>query len=378
MEATEPNTSSLNTVNECSDFSPLDLTDEEDAAIFVLNAGTGRIMMIVLYSILAVGIPSNLAFLFVVYRVRCMQTSTNVYLSSLAISDIMFLVVSIVQYYFYFINPVRSHIPSAELVTCVGAFIPQYITYFASVSMVTMVTLERYKAVCKPLEKIRRSRGKAWLWKLVIGSWAVAVGLAGISMLRYGKLIRYCAIWPDRAEYDDLPVVLGYCVPVNTWGLVAGHLLEIVVFIVGMITNVTMYVMMIFSLHTRVKRKREHSVVPSSHTKEALNVRNQVALMLVSNGVVFFLCQLPYVACSCATLIENLMGVPRTVTYKKLVILTTISHVCLFLNSAVNPFIYNVSSRHYRNAFVQAFFGSSAKGNHQRVVRTDKYKDAML
>ncbi|XP_038047549.1 thyrotropin-releasing hormone receptor-like [Patiria miniata] len=359
----------VNKSSECSRLPLMNLTLEEDASIYLLDNGISTTMLTILFTILAVGIPGNLAFLFVVARVPYMRTITNVYLATLAVADLMFLISSIVQYNFYFTHPVRSHLATASFVGCVGAFFPQYVTYFASISMVSLVTHERYNAICKPFLYHGQQGGtrlKQSL-KLVVGSWLVAVGLAGLVMVRYAKLFKTCAIWPDEEPYYDLPVQLGYCVAVSHWGLIVGHVLESIVFIVALITNAIMCTLIIINLNTRVRRKREQNLLtPSSvDTQQALHIRNQVTRMLIANGAVFFLCQTPFIALSLGFLVENLLGVPPDVTYRKLVFALTVCHVFVFLNSAVNPIIYNVTSRHYRQAFVEAFSRSTNKNDHK-------------
>ncbi|XP_022090539.1 neuromedin-U receptor 2-like [Acanthaster planci] len=354
----------MNRTSECSNLPSLNLTIEEDASVYLLNGGISTTMLVVLFSILAVGIPGNLAFLYVIARVPYMRTTTNVYLASLAMADLTFLLTSIVQYTFYFTNPVRTHLPTASVVGCVGAFIPQYITYFASISMVSLVSHERYNAVCKPCANLGQGNRVKRSLKLVAGSWLVAFVLAGLVMFRYAYLFKFCAIWPEEEPYHSLPIQLGYCVAGSHWGLIVGHVLESAVFIVAMVTNAMMYTLIIIGLSTRAKHKLQKDPVtpPSVHALQALQVRNQVTRMLVANGVVFFLCQTPFIAISLAFLCETLAGIPSDVTYRKYVLALTVCHVFVFLNSAVNPIIYNVTSRHYRQSFVEAFSLSTSRG----------------
>ncbi|XP_022081349.1 galanin receptor type 1-like [Acanthaster planci] len=357
----------MNVSSACDDLPFLNLSSVEDAATYLLSGANSRVMLAVLFIILAVGIPGNLAFLFVVARVPYMRTTTNVYLASLAVADLTFLLTSIVQYTFYFTHPVRSHLPTASFGGCVGAFMPQYVTYFASISMVSLVSQERYNAVCKPLVTLGQGARLKRSFKLVGGSWFMAIGLASLVMFRYANLVKCCAIWPDEEPYHSLPVQLGYCVAISHWGLIVGHVLESAVFIVAMVTNAVMYTLIIISLNTRAKHKLHQDPVrrQSVQAQQALQVRNQVARMLVANGVVFFLCQTPFIALSLGFLVENLSGIRPDVTYRKFVFALTVCHVFVFMNSAVNPIIYNVTSCHYRQAFVEAFGRSKNRNDHK-------------
>ncbi|XP_038044134.1 allatostatin-A receptor-like [Patiria miniata] len=370
----------VNMTSECSSLPSWNLTSREDARIYLLDDSTSTTMLTVLFTILAVGIPGNLAFLFVVARVPYMRTTTNVYLSSLAVADLMFLISSIVQYSFYLTKPVRSHLPTASTMGCVGAFFPQYVTYFASISMVSLVTHEQYNAICKPFLNHGQQGGTRMKqsFKLAVGSWLVAFGLAGVVTVRYANLFRFCAIWPDEEPYHDLPVQLGYCVAVSRWGLIVGHVLESIVLIIAMITNAIMYSLIIINLNTRVRRKREQNPVTHSssvRTQQARHIRNQVARMLIIKCAVFFLCQAPFIALCLGFLVENLAGVPHDVTHRKLVLALTVSHVFVLLNSAVNPIIYNVTSSHYRRAFVKVFFRSRHRAERLNNIDVEEPKN---
>ncbi|XP_038059963.1 neuropeptides capa receptor-like [Patiria miniata] len=334
-------------------FPVMNLTDERIAEFYLLNALTGRVILIVMFIILAIGVPGNLTFLITVFRVQAMRNATNMYLTSLAVVDLTFLSISIFTYFFYFNNTVRTHLITADVVGCIGAFIVPYFTYFLSISTVTLVTLDRYNAVCNPISYIQR-RNKLRALRLIIGSWVVAVLLAGLVIPRFARKVKFCAVWPDTEKYQDLPVVLGYCVSISAAGLIVGHLVEAVVFVVALVVNAVMYARIILHLSARVnKKKQQQQTIPT----QATQIRNQVSRLLITFGTVFFLCQAPFVIISLANIVDYLLGTPSAVTYRKLVLPLTISHVFIFLNSAINPVIYNLTSRIYRHAFKQTVCG---------------------
>ncbi|XP_022093309.1 neuropeptides capa receptor-like [Acanthaster planci] len=343
------NSSDLSGMSGC-EFPVLNLTDESRADVYMLNALTGKVILIVMFIILAFGVPGNLAFLVVVFRVQAMRNATNMYLTSLAVVDLTFLSVSILPYFFYFNNSVRTHLNTAGRVGCVGAFILPYFTYFLSISTVILVTLDKYNAVCNPIRYAKGRNKQRALW-LIIGSWVVAVLLAGLVALRLASLTRRCALWPKGEKYQDLPVLVGYCGAVSSAGFIIGHSVEVVVFFIALAANAFMYGRIIFVLNTRVnKKKQEQQTVPI----RACQMRNQVSQLLITFGTVFFLCQSPFVFISLAYIRDYHLGIPRDVSYRKFVLPLTISHVFIFLNSAINPVIYNLTSRIYRRAFKEA------------------------
>ena len=330
-----------------STLSILNLTMEDQADLYILPEGTTRKMMFVLFVIMCVGVIGNMAFLFVVFRVNEMRTPTNVYLSFLALSDTIFLLIGTFLYYTYYSEMVRSHLYTASRVGCFGAFFPQYITYFASIAMITLVSKDRYHAVCNPLDYHKRGKSKlAFQWSLV--GLVAAVIQAVLLMTRYWNLVRLCVIWPTSSEkYLDLPRIIGFCTPTGEWGVVIGHLVEFVVFATAMVINSILYAKTIRSLSARVTRKKR--------LPQDVKVRDQVSRMLITNGTTFFLCQTPFIVITLMFLVEHLAGIDASYSYRKLAFPLTVSHVFVFLNSAINPIIYNIASSHYRNAFGKAF-----------------------
>ncbi|XP_022095736.1 neuropeptides capa receptor-like [Acanthaster planci] len=352
MNYSSENSSAISGLSEC-EFPMLNLTDESKADVYMLNAATAKVILTVMFIILAFGVPGNMAFLLMVFRVQAMRNATNMYLTSLAVVDLTFLSISIFNYFLYFNNSIRTHLKTTELVGCVGAFILPYFTYFLSVSTVTLVTLDKYNAVCNPIRYVKGRNKQRALW-LIIGSWVVAVLLAGLIALRFAKLTRLCALWPEGEKYQDLPVLVGYCGAVSSAGLIIGHVVEVVVFFIALVANAFMYGRIILYLSARVDRKKqEQQAVPT----QATQIRNQVSRLLITFGTVFFLCQFPFVIISLTNLVDYLLGTPLDVSYRKFVLPLTISHVFIFLNSAINPVIYNLTSSIYRQAFKEVVCG---------------------
>ncbi|XP_038059868.1 galanin receptor 2a-like [Patiria miniata] len=353
-------------LEQCGDFPTEDIfdlrDDEETAADYVLNEGLKNTMLPVLYTVLVVGVFANLAFFYVIARVPHMRNNTNLFLANLAVADIAFIVISVGMYVTYFSEPVRSHYGTAQHFGCIGAFVGQYITYYASIGLVTLVTAERYASVCRPLRH-RSVNTRCRAIKLIIFSWIVSFLLSGVAMLRYTDLNLKCIIWPDTDTFRDLPVIAGYCLPVAPWGLLLANLTESIPFLAAFVANICMYVGIIRRLSNRsVLRTSTKEGQAASLPMKALQVRRQVSKMLIANGVVFFLCNTPLVGISLAFIVSHLRGVPLLKIYESMAGMVVISHGMLFLNSAINPFIYNVTSKHYREAFVDAFCCADTSG----------------
>ncbi|XP_071790338.1 allatostatin-A receptor-like [Asterias amurensis] len=334
--------------------------NEKQADSYVVSESLKALMLPILYIILVIGTLGNVSFFYVLVRVPYMRNTTNLILANLAVADIAFIVISVTCYSFYFSQPVRSHYGTAQTLGCIGSFIGQYITYYASLALVTLVSAERYFSICSPL-KHRSVNTKGRAVKLVICSWLLSLILSGVAMLRYLNLQLHCVKWPKDAKYANLPVTVGYCFPIAPYGLYIANLTESIPFISAFIANSFMYVGIIRRLSNRPALSFKGDK-PASLPVRAQQVRNQVSKMLIANGITFFLCNTPFVGISIAFIISHLGGVQLIEIYESLAGILVISHGMLFVNSAINPFIYNATSSHYRQAFRDAFCCADTSG----------------
>ena len=96
------------------------------------------------------GIFSNYTFIFTVYRVRIMRNIINMYLVNLAIADSCLLITAFSQYIGdYIMSP--DYDLHFSFHTTFGCSVPNfliYLCYYVSLWTVTLVSLERYLAIC--------------------------------------------------------------------------------------------------------------------------------------------------------------------------------------------------------------------------------------
>ena len=146
------------------------------------------------------------------------------------------------------------------------------------------MTLERFIAVCHPL-KYNLVKGWKRPLKLTSLTWIFAAVTSSYSFLTKG-FYNICVIWPDDGDYASYPITFKVCQN-NYYGEVILSIiysLWLVLWLFGFLANVAMYFQILRHLH--------HRATPNGIAKDqnAISTRNQVALMLVVNGVVFFLC----------------------------------------------------------------------------------------
>ena len=325
----------------------LDLTDNETLYSTIYTPVEWYIYMIVCPCFLIFGTSTNLSFLFVVVRVPYMRNITNFYLCNLAIADLLYLVITVVgQMTKYIRSPIR-YVSDSAVLCILEPYI--FITSFvASTHIVVLVTLERYIAVCHPL-KYYLVKGWKRTLKLTSLVWIFAV-VTGFSCFLYTKgLDNICVIWPDDSDYATYRNSYKIC-KISFDGeviLSVIYTLWLVLWLLEFIANIAMYFQILRHLH--------HRATPNgiANDQKAISTRNQVALMLIANGVVFYLC-------CCLALVYIIFGLIDTLEKdkKNVQVRFTFQLISIFaflLNSSINPIIYNVTNKDYRKAFYQAF-----------------------
>ena len=336
------------TEEECSpNTTVLNLTDDESLYSTIYLPVEWYIYLIVYPCFLIFGTTTNLSFLFVVIRVPYMHSITNFYLCNLAIADLLYLVATVVcQMVKYIRSPIRF--ANDSIVLCM---LEQYVliaSFVASIHLVGLVTLERYLAVCHPLKHYLVKGWKRTL-KLTSLSWTFAAVAGFYNFLYVQGLENICVIWPDDSDYANNPNTYKICIINfdNEDILSIIYILYLMLWLIEFLANVTMYFQILRHLH--------HRATPNgiANDQHAVSTRNQVALMLVVNGVVFFLC------CSMAFVsiffgfMDNLdKDTPKG---RESFMFQQVSIFIFLLNSSINPMIYNVTNTKYRKAFYLAF-----------------------
>ena len=307
---------------------------------------------IILPIVLTFGILNNVAFLFVVFRVRGMKTVTNACLANLAVADMIFLTTAIGQrLYNYCKSPIYPDATPVGLVGCELGNLTKSTTYLAALCSVTLVSMERYEGVCHPQRSHNRAGKKTYRW-LLLASWLGALLVSATFIPSYLKYTTTCVIWPEG--YKHWPTTWSTCDPMESWLTYYKHVVQTIPFIVAFIANVALYVNIVRGLNASVRRGRLTRIKDKN-----VKIRNQIAWMLIVNGLVFFLLLAPY---ECLSLVKAIFAR----NYSPPAVMVEEMFKCLsYLNSAINPVIYISMSSRYRCAFCAAFltpFGISKFG----------------
>ncbi|XP_072041170.1 somatostatin receptor type 2-like [Amphiura filiformis] len=326
------------------------------------------IYMILLPIVVVLGLAGNGAFLFMVARLSRMKTPVNFFLVNLAITDITFLVSqSLFLMYVFFSSPVSYRYPFETTGTCVIIYLIGYLSYYCSISIITLVSVERFYAICHPLTH-RKMQSKRHMAKAMTVVYMISTVLAMITLMKRMKLHEFCLKWPDTERYQNIPTVFRYCGPLfSSKGIVVTtEIIYSVLFLLAAIVNSFLYAKIILALGSR-------SLVVNSDTEhQQISVRNQVAKALVINGILFFMTQLPIRVSDINEILEALEE-PQFLSKKQMANFLSFSALFLFMNSALNPYVYAFSSSNYRQGFKDVFTFSGkicAKNSKQSLEST--------
>ncbi|CAL8248048.1 unnamed protein product [Lota lota] len=294
--------------------------------------------------ICGVGIVGNVMVIMVVLTTKHMRTPTNCYLVSLAVADLMVLTAAGL--------PNISDALYGEwvygYVGCLGITYFQYLGINASSCSITAFTVERYIAICHPIKAqflCTLARAK----KIIIVVWALT------SL--------YCVMWfflSDTKElvYDNVVLVIcaykvsrNYYLPIYFTDFAVFYVLPLVLatILYGLIAKIL--IMNPLPSDPKVKTKKWKKelqggrIIASTNTSSSTTAasRRQVTKMLAVVVILFALLWMPY---RTLVVVNSFLNMVYQDTNFLL-----FCRLCIYLNSAINPVIYNAMSQKFRAAF---------------------------
>ncbi|XP_051058446.1 thyrotropin-releasing hormone receptor [Phodopus roborovskii] len=325
--------------------SELNQTELQPQAAVALEYQVVTIFLVLV--ICGLGIVGNIMVVLVVTRTKHMRTPTNCYLVSLAVADLMVLVAA-------GLPNITDSIYGSWVYGYAGCLCITYLQYLginASSCSITAFTVERYIAICHPIKAqflCTFSRAK----KIIIFVWAFT------SI--------YCMLWfflldLNISTYKDAIVVsCGYKISRNYYSPI--YLMDFGVFyVVPMILATVLYgfIARILFLNPIPSDPKENSKMwknDSTHQNKnstlnatnrcfnsTVSSRKQVTKMLVVVVILFALLWMPY---RTLVVVNSFLSSPFQENWFLL-----FCRICIYLNSAINPVIYNLMSQKFRAAF---------------------------
>ena len=290
-----------------------------------------------------------------------MSTSTNAYLTVLAVADLGFLtmlsttklidIASLTkeQYYVYMIYQEYANI-----------FLHTFL--LASVWFTVMLAIERYIAICFPLRAIsicttRRARIIIFFIFLISflcrvpNFFEITIEKSQVSSCQGAKSVYHIAITSLRQDENYKRIY--------TW-IVDCVLCAVLPFQALLYFNVRL----IMEIHKSTKYLRYHIGVDSNMQTMVSSEQLKITMMLVGIIIVFFVCQAPFVV---AVAYRNLYPMEGRLETDTIVINVTI--ILLALKSAFNFIIYCWFSEKFWNTFKRVFCRGNCFSKHKLQIK---------
>ncbi|NXF04781.1 NMUR1 protein, partial [Smithornis capensis] len=294
--------------------------------------------------IFLVGAVGNTLTCIVIFRHRFMRTPTNYYLFSLAVSDLLVLLLGMpLELY-----DLWSNYPF--LLGASGCYFKTLLfeaVCFASILNVTALSVERYIAVVHPLKAkyvVTRNHAK----KVIVTIWVLSVICSIPNTSVHGLQPLYV---PGRGQVPDSEICT-LVKPRLTYNLII-QITTIIFFFLPMGTISVLY--LLIGLQLKKEKMLEALGAKTGSSRNCHNrqrqkkvKRRQVTKMLFVLVVVFGICWAPFhtdrlVWSFVSTWTSNMLHMFQYVH--------VISGVFFYLSSAANPILYNLMSSRFREMF---------------------------
>ncbi|KAL0811234.1 hypothetical protein ABMA28_009662 [Loxostege sticticalis] len=290
--------------------------------------------------IMCLGVIGNVMVPIVILKTKDMRNSTNIFLVNLSIADLMVLLVCTPTVLVEVNSKPETWVLGKELCLAVP-FVELTVTH-ASVLTILAISFERYYAICEPLRagyvctKTRAALICALVWFFAALFTSPILGVATFTYERYddGTEVPVCLTQADTfwsALFFILTIAVFFIVPLGVllvlYSVIAKNLMENPAIIAQNTKN-------------------------TNNSGNVIRYRKQVILMLGTVVLSFFLCLLPFKALTLWIIVfppETIMSLGIDGYY----ILLYFCRVMLYLNSAINPILYNLMSSKFREGFVK-------------------------
>ncbi|NP_001036977.1 pyrokinin-1 receptor-like isoform X2 [Bombyx mandarina] len=293
--------------------------------------------------IFIVGILGNTSTCVVIARNRSMHTATNFYLFSLAISDIILLVCGLPLELYRLWNPFTYPLGEAQ---CITIGLASETSANATVLTITAFTMERYIAICRPFMSHTMSKLSRAV-RFIIAIWVFALCTAVpqamqfgiVSYVENGQSMSACTVkGPGVHQVFVISSFVFFVVPMSV--------ISVLYALIGLKLRTSRI------LHPVKKLSLDSNERPGAHTPYRNgSSQRRVIRMLVAVALSFFICWAPFHVQRLLAIYGKSLEHPSDTFYLVYIVLTFLSGVLYFLSTAINPFLYNIMSNKFRNAF---------------------------
>ena len=282
------------------------------------------IILITCWILIIVGVIGNSLVIAVVKLIRSMHTTTNYLLLNVASADITTLLFIAIQ----LITSMHLSRFSSFLCKFVSNGYVPVVTLIVSSYTFTLLAIERYYALVKPMTASRRLRNDNVAY-VILGIWLVAVGLVTpIFIVADADSYGYC----DFGDSDNKILIYVYC-------------LFTICLIIPFIIIATCYLRVIYGMH--FKKTICSNTSERVDTRQEITEKHRLLKVLILLTAVFFTAFIPY----SFLLIMNFSNIYSSNVKN----LRYSAQFLTLLNCSMNPFIYAFQSFNYRRGFVLVF-----------------------
>ncbi|CAO1392040.1 unnamed protein product [Diamesa hyperborea] len=316
-----------------------------DFLLFYLGSKQMPLDHAILVTILFVGIfvtgfLGNLIVCVVIVNHATMHTATNYYLFSLAVSDLLFLLMGLP----YDLSLYWHQYPySLGLAFCkIRAFVSEASTY-VSVLTIVAFSMERFLAICHPLHLYTMS-GLQRAVRIIAALWIISF-LSAVPFGIFTK-IHYIDYPPTKESINDS----AFCAMLdNPDQFPLWEVSFAVFFAIPMLIMLILYGRMGLKIRSRTRHTAALGVQQGSIHGESKQTQSRRAIirMLAAVVITFFVCWAPFHAQRLLYLygqnIESFKSLNQWVF--------AVSGWLYYVSCTINPILYNVMSHRYRIAF---------------------------
>uniref|UniRef100_A0A1I8PJW2 G-protein coupled receptors family 1 profile domain-containing protein n=1 Tax=Stomoxys calcitrans TaxID=35570 RepID=A0A1I8PJW2_STOCA len=291
--------------------------------------------MVLCIVIMLMGVIGNVMVPIVIIRTKDMRNSTNIFLTNLSIADLLVLLVCTPTVLVELNTKPETWILGHEMCKAVP-FIELTVAH-ASVLTILAISFERYYAICEPLKA-----GYVCTKTRAILICSLAWGIAALFTSPIFWISEYKFL--DYIDGSSVPVCLTQALTIWTLGFFL--MTTMVFFICPLLILIVLYGVIAKNLISDTgTMMRIRPIKPEL----SLKARKQVVLMLGAVVLSFFLCLLPFrLLTLCIILTPDRihdLGVERYYN------LLYFCRIMFYLNSAINPILYNLMSTKFRKGF---------------------------